>query len=229
MPLIAARLPAADVVLARAARLQAEASDLLDALALHDLGNVEFSRFISLNILNNIPEHRARNVMRYFLRNNGVAMPDAARLEEALRQALSARSDARVCVDIGDVELRRFRDALHIVRPLPAVAAGFKVEWSHRAPLVLSALGGTLSLRCCKGSGIADRWLREHALTVRVRQGGETLRLRAAAPRRTVRNMFPMYDTPFHFVTLEKSGIKSVRDLAGKRSGVGPRAGTVAA
>jgi TRAP transporter TAXI family solute receptor len=35
-----------------------------------------------------------------------------------------------------------------------------------------------------------------------------------------------MYDTPFHFVALEKSGIKSVKDLAGKRAGVGPRAGT---
>ena len=43
---------------------------------------------------------------------------------------------------------------------------------------------------------------------------------------RNIRAMFPMYDTPFHFITLEKSGIKSVKDLAGKRSGVGPRAGT---
>lgn len=43
---------------------------------------------------------------------------------------------------------------------------------------------------------------------------------------RNIRAMFPMYDTPFHFVTLEKTGIKSVKDLAGKRSGVGPRAGT---
>lgn len=43
---------------------------------------------------------------------------------------------------------------------------------------------------------------------------------------RNIRAMFPMYDTPFHFVALEKSGIKSVKDLAGKRSGVGPRAGT---
>jgi uncharacterized protein len=41
-----------------------------------------------------------------------------------------------------------------------------------------------------------------------------------------IRAMFPMYDTPFHFVALEKSGIKSVKDLAGKKSGVGPRAGT---
>lgn len=43
---------------------------------------------------------------------------------------------------------------------------------------------------------------------------------------RNVRAMFPMYDTPFHFVALEKSGIKTVKDLTGKKSGVGPRAGT---
>ena len=43
---------------------------------------------------------------------------------------------------------------------------------------------------------------------------------------RDIRAMFPMYDTPFHFVAMEKSGIKAVKDLAGKRAGVGPRAGT---
>lgn len=43
---------------------------------------------------------------------------------------------------------------------------------------------------------------------------------------RNLRAVFPMYDTPFHFVATEKSGIKSVADLNGKRVGVGPRAGT---
>jgi len=41
-----------------------------------------------------------------------------------------------------------------------------------------------------------------------------------------IRATFPMYDTPFHFIALEKSGIKTVKDLAGKKSGIGPRAGT---
>ncbi len=41
-----------------------------------------------------------------------------------------------------------------------------------------------------------------------------------------VRAVFPMYDTPFHFITTEKSGIMSVEDMAGKNVGVGPRAGT---
>lgn len=41
-----------------------------------------------------------------------------------------------------------------------------------------------------------------------------------------IRAMFPMYDTMFHFVATQKSGIKSVEQLAGKNLGVGPRAGT---
>ncbi len=43
---------------------------------------------------------------------------------------------------------------------------------------------------------------------------------------RDIRALFPMYDTPFHFIVLEKSGIKAVKDLDGKRVGLGPRAGT---
>ncbi len=43
---------------------------------------------------------------------------------------------------------------------------------------------------------------------------------------RNVRAAFPMYDTPFHFITTERSGITSVAQMNGKRVGVGPRAGT---
>jgi len=41
-----------------------------------------------------------------------------------------------------------------------------------------------------------------------------------------IRAIFPMYDTSFHFVATQASGIKSVAQLAGKNVGVGPRAGT---
>ena len=41
-----------------------------------------------------------------------------------------------------------------------------------------------------------------------------------------IRAVFPMYDTPFHFIATEKSGIKSVAEMKGKRVGVGPKAGT---
>jgi len=41
-----------------------------------------------------------------------------------------------------------------------------------------------------------------------------------------MRVMFPMYDTPIHFLALEESGIRSLADLTGKRVGVGPEGGT---
>jgi TRAP transporter TAXI family solute receptor len=41
-----------------------------------------------------------------------------------------------------------------------------------------------------------------------------------------IRALFPMYDTPFHFITTEKTGITTVAGLNGKTVGVGPRAGT---
>ncbi|MBI3453994.1 MAG: TAXI family TRAP transporter solute-binding subunit [Rhodospirillales bacterium] len=41
-----------------------------------------------------------------------------------------------------------------------------------------------------------------------------------------IRAIFPMYDTMFHFVALQKSGVNSLAQLNGKNIGVGPRAGT---
>jgi uncharacterized protein len=43
---------------------------------------------------------------------------------------------------------------------------------------------------------------------------------------RTMRAVFPMYDTPFQFVALRDRAILSVADLSGKRVGIGPSGGT---
>jgi TRAP transporter TAXI family solute receptor len=43
---------------------------------------------------------------------------------------------------------------------------------------------------------------------------------------RSIRALFPMYQTPFQVITLRKSGITSVSDLNGKRVSVGPAGGT---
>jgi len=43
---------------------------------------------------------------------------------------------------------------------------------------------------------------------------------------RSIRALFPMYQTPFQVVALKKSGITSVSDLDGKRVSVGPAGGT---
>jgi TRAP transporter TAXI family solute receptor len=43
---------------------------------------------------------------------------------------------------------------------------------------------------------------------------------------RAIRAIFPMYDTPFHFIVRTDSPVRSLNDTAGKRIGVGPEGGT---
>lgn len=45
---------------------------------------------------------------------------------------------------------------------------------------------------------------------------------------RAIRAIFPMYDTPFHFVARQGSGITTVAGLEGRTLGVGPQGGTAA-
>jgi TRAP transporter TAXI family solute receptor len=48
------------------------------------------------------------------------------------------------------------------------------------------------------------------------------------APARSLRVIFPMYDTPFQFMALQNANIRSIADMSGKRIGIGPRGGTSA-
>ena len=47
-------------------------------------------------------------------------------------------------------------------------------------------------------------------------------------PARSMRAIFPMYDTPFQFLVLQDSGVRSIPEMSGKRVGVGPQGGTSA-
>jgi TRAP transporter TAXI family solute receptor len=47
-------------------------------------------------------------------------------------------------------------------------------------------------------------------------------------PARSMRSIFPMYDTPFQLLVLQESGIRSIAEISGRRVGVGPRGGTSA-
>jgi TRAP transporter TAXI family solute receptor len=48
-------------------------------------------------------------------------------------------------------------------------------------------------------------------------------------PARSLRAIFPMYDTPFQLFVLQSSGIRTVKDIDRKRAGLGPQGGTSAA
>ena len=189
LPVIARRFPAYRVTLARAAGHLAEAARVLDELAANDANGQLEGGTLSIAALRRLPPARGRNLVRYFLACHGVTMPNAERLDEALRQALTAKQDARVLVDLGDFDLRRFRGQLHVVPRLPPVGKEFTRRWRGEQTLALPELGGVLAMTPSHGQGVSLERLRGGIVTMRVRRGGERLQPDCRRPRRSLKNL----------------------------------------
>jgi tRNA(Ile)-lysidine synthase len=107
LPQVEERFPATAVRLGAAADHFAEAADLLDDLAVLDLGAPSPDFPIDIELLSGLSEPRARNVLRFMLSRAGVGIPSEERLAEALRQCLSAAADRHPAIRFGDWMLRR--------------------------------------------------------------------------------------------------------------------------
>ena len=190
LPVIARRFPAYRSTLARAARNFAEAAQMLDDLALADGAGYCTEETLEVDALRSLAPARAKNLLRGFLARHGVRMPNAERLEEALRQAVMASDDARVCIDLGDCAVRRFAGALYVVAKLAPIPSRFRKVWNGERELELSELGGVLTLAQHQGPGIDAAKLRKAPVTIRARQGGERLQPDCDRPRRSLKNLF---------------------------------------
>lgn len=187
LPLLAERFPAYRQTLSRAARHFAECAQLLDDLAEQDArAAVSDGRLLTVGLAT-LSRPRAANLLRWFLRSHGIPLPDAARLDEMLRQLLGARRDAGIRIEHAGWQLHRFDGAVHVVEAPPPVAPGLCVEWRGESELALPGLG-RVSLQSTAGLGIRRAGLVE-PVTVRLRQGGERLRLDDTRPRRTLKNL----------------------------------------
>jgi len=189
LPVIARRFPAYRATLARSARHLAEAAHTLDEMAAADGAGGIAAGSLAVDALRRLPAARARNLLRYFLAGHGLNMPGTGRLEEALRQALDAKQDARVVVQLGDFTLRRFAGRLHVVRSGSAPPAQYKKLWRGERELGLPELGGVLTLAPTRGAGISLARLRGRPVMIRLRRGGEQLQPDRKRPRRSLKNL----------------------------------------
>jgi len=196
LPVIARRFPAYRATLARAAHHLAEAARTLDEVAAADGAGWIEAGSLAVDALRRLPAARARNLLRYFLSGHGLTMPGAGRLEEALRQALDAKQDARVLVELGDFALRRHAGRLHLVRSGSAPPAQYKKPWRGGKEIALPELGGVLILAPARGAGISVARLGTRPVTIRVRRGGERLQPDCGRPRRSLKNLLQEAQLP---------------------------------
>lgn len=186
MPRLAAHFSGFPGTLARAARHQAEASELLDALAADDAAGAAFPAGLDATRLAALPPARARNLLRWFLRGQGLRSPSDAQLAEMLRQLVATRADARTRIVHDNAEIGCYRGLIVVHAPsLPPSA--FVRAWHGEAAVPLP--GGTLAFEPALGAGVAASMLSLHPVTLRSRAGGERLQLAADRPRRAVKKL----------------------------------------
>jgi tRNA(Ile)-lysidine synthase len=196
LPVLEQRFPAYRDTLGRSAQHFAEAADLLDELALQDGGQALEDDTLQVDALRRLSTPRAKNLLRYFLHMHSVLMPQSAQLDEMLRQLCNAREDAAVCVGFGDWQVRRYQGKAYLLAFLAEFDANLVLPWHGEAQLFWPALKRPLLLTKMPGQGIALEKLRRAPVTLRLRNGGESLRPHCGAASRSLKNLLQEHHVP---------------------------------
>ena len=166
--------PAAIVSIARSAEHCADAAVLLDVQAADDLQQVQGGEpgQIVISRLLMLAEARQRNVIRYWCRSLGFPVPRAAHLARIQQDILHSAGDRQPLVNWRGTEIRRYRERIYIMKPLPAFDPGLVLSWDMRSGLNLPS-GGSLEIETGRVGGLDHNTCRRAKVTVRFRQGGE--------------------------------------------------------
>lgn len=183
VPALQRQLPALTQGVLRSAGLQAEAEDLLQELAAADLAGAAGERRnqLQLPVLAQWSGPRVRNLLRHWIRGlqeelDGCDVTFQA-LQQCVEQLIPARDDAVPVIAWGEagrrLELRRYRDRLYLVKPMPPLPE--LLHWNPAQVLQLPGVLGTLRCELASGQPPAEGAWPE--LEVRFRKGGESLQL----------------------------------------------------
>jgi tRNA(Ile)-lysidine synthase len=188
-PVLERSFPAVRATIARTAAHLAEARELLDEMARGDFERCG-STAVDIPVLRRLGEARAKNLLRHWCETRGIEPLSAARTTELLRQLGESRADARFGFAVPGWTFLRYREKLYLRRTSETVERNLREVWDGGNALPMLSLGGVLKFKPEEGRGLSLARLRAGRVTVRLRQGGERLRLDTSRPRRTLKNLF---------------------------------------
>ncbi|MFC3114249.1 tRNA lysidine(34) synthetase TilS [Cellvibrio fontiphilus] len=178
LPLLVQRWPALMRKWQQTAELCAEQEDLLTELAQADLRAAtpraeRVGQSIDLQALKALSPARVQNLLRYWLRSQGLSAPEQNHWQQIRQQLLDAKPDSEANVSWGDVSLRLFRGRL------------------YRLPVRLPTLA--LQLELCPAADKPMLSPRLSNLQIRPRLGGERCKPAGRAHSQTLKKLLQEY------------------------------------
>ena len=192
MPVLESRFKSLKAVLARTASHMAEASELLEALAAQDAEKMLSDNSLCLQMLGQLSTARAKNVLRWWLAQNGLAMPAAEHLNEIIEQLFNSRTDADLNIKLQHLYLRKYQQSAYLCED--KTAEPFDMVWHGEAELTLPS-GGKLLFKPVLGAGLA---LKQGVTKLRItnRKGGERFKPDGLRPTRTLKYLLQEINMP---------------------------------
>jgi tRNA(Ile)-lysidine synthase len=174
IPRLRERWPSLTRTLDRSARLCAESAQLLDELAQQDLLHLQEAKsdVISISGLKTLTPERQRNVLRYWVRQHGFALPSDIKLQHVLSDVVDAGEDRQPCVQWPGAEVRRYGGYLYLMPPLVEFQSNPVIPWDDLKKSLLLPDGRRLVCSYLKKSSLGQQ-----AVSVRFRQGGEQVQV----------------------------------------------------
>lgn len=187
LPKLEAIQPGATANLARSAELLAQAQQLLDRLAQHDgkkilnpkANTVSVQPLVALYVSD---PAAANNLMRYWLKSVGMAMPSQERLQAWWLDLMQARDGAQLEWLHDEQRIRLWRGQLQVTASAPSAQAQVG-EW-----VFMPVQAGSSQM------GLPAAWVNKAkkagAIESRQRRGAERLQMTAAGARKTLKNLY---------------------------------------
>ena len=189
LPDLKGRWPNISGVLTRVSAHQAEAAALLDDLAALDLTGFELTSpdALSLDGFQNLSVFRRKNLIRYWLRKQGMPTPDSRILGHILTDVAGSRSDANPCISWHGIEIRRYGQILHAAKRQRGHDSSIIGPWD--LDTAYHTVLGRLQAVRGNGPGIKAAAIPDKKLVVSYRRGGERIRPAAGKHHRSLKKL----------------------------------------
>jgi tRNA(Ile)-lysidine synthase len=128
---------------------------------------------LAIPALQALGEKRQRNALRRWFRKLHLPCPNAHHLESILKEVIAAPRDRQPLIYWPGCEVRRYRERLYAMAPLPPHDSSRVFPLSPELTELSISGSGRLQLKRVQGQGIRLATLIGRSLTVRFRQGGE--------------------------------------------------------
>ncbi|WMQ74984.1 MAG: tRNA(Ile)-lysidine synthase [Sodalis sp.] len=143
LPLLRQRWPQFAAAVARSAQFCAKQERLLDELLEETLETLTLpDGSLRLTALTAMSDIRRAAVLRRWLASRGVRMPSHQQLDRLWHEVALSRRDAVAQIQLGDWQVRRFRNCLYVLPQLPALPDGVTiVPWPPQSEKLMLPAG----------------------------------------------------------------------------------------